>query len=85
MTRNEFIDGGIRILGVYFFIGGILQLPSVLNVLLNFRGIAFVDFGYFMSIAWAVFHALIQLAAGWYLLNGGKWFYKLAVQDNPAA
>ena len=85
MTRNEFIDGGIRILGVYFFIGGVLELPGLLQVLLIFRGISFIDSGYLMGIAWVVFHVLIQLAVGWYLLNGGKWFNNWAVQDNPAA
>ena len=92
MTRNEFIDGGIRILGVYFLIGGILGLPSALRViymLLNDSTQALHAGGFrafwsaFDLRSWTVIPSIIlEFVLGWYLLKGGKWFCAQAT-ENP--
>lgn len=91
MTRNEFIDGGIRILGVYFLTHAIIMFPQTLPVIFAFLGVLsdllhaggfHVIGSYFNMTLNTLIPVLMYLILGWYLLNGGKWFYERATREH---
>ena len=83
MTRNEFISGGLRILGAYFFIHGLLRAVDLIPVMANFGLLSWHDLPkYLFTIVYAVVSPVLYLALGWYLLHGGKWFYERATREH---
>lgn len=89
MSRNELISAGIRLIGVYLFVQGILMIPSFCSVLLALIIGAFADrfsFGGFLQ-AFATgalisgFLILFHLAIGWYLMGGAQRLFARATSD----
>ena len=91
MTRNELIESLIKALGVALLVWVILEIPPFLystcstlietgRAMMNINATVAFDIFWNAALISRFLYLVFQAVIGFYLLNGGKWFYARATK-----
>lgn len=82
MKHKTFFRIALKLMGVFFLVGGLHTLITHLGQLVGAMTLRALPSGQAWYFAMAVLGPLVQLGLGIYLFFGGKWIVDLAIPSN---